>query len=475
MDADGGGSSAALLCPSAPFENAAQIVAAGISGNELVLLSASGERRLAASFDPSGDASSPARSTSLRTADHRVTATLGSETIRLDRSFRLLYHLREYANAATDSGIVVTSSSPPHFVSADGAVTSYGDVSAPLTLYLMASAVPDDAGWLLAEWTTPASVASTHGLFNVDGRRVPFFTGATYSQATLAGTPVFLHGGPPYTLTFGSPTGVVDVPFDVPNTMIAPTYFWISGTGTIGLVTSGYDDRVFRVDSVTHSYAPVTAAFAPTGSVAAGAGRVVVSANGRWFLRTDSNGTPLWTYDAAKDVLTMAHLEQLAPLHPLDGEYCNGPPIVLGDGSYAMGLRTGAVAGYYAVDPNGHVARVGRPVRDVTGITASRVNETWILSADSGKNSYCPQFSPFTGDPADPSVITGNSVQIVAPSAAPVVFQSADEWQRGLTEVHPSGLCVFHIDQGTNSGAVYDPVTGTKTSIGEFESFAWLP
>jgi hypothetical protein len=460
------------LCSGADLRSADDALAAGIVGTDLVLLLASGERRFAASFDaPDGSAASMAARVS--TEDGHVTASLGNETVRLGDDLQVLYQLPTYATLASDAGVVVASGGDASFMKADG--TSTRLVDPPGSLYLYVSTAPDPQGWMLASWSAPDSASPTHGLVNTDGRRIPFFVeDHTYTEANLAGQYVFLHGGPPYTLTFGSASGVVDVPFaPAPESTSPPAYFWLVGSGPVGVIVSAYDDRLFRVDAVAHTFTRIVPPPGVNVVIDGGALNVAVSEDGGWFVRTDGAGKPLWTYDAAQDRIAVPPVNGIASLRRLDGAYCSGPVTILADGTIGMGLRDDASAGFYEIARDGTARGIGLAFRDVIAIKGRKVQGTWVVTGESGKNTYCPGFTPFNSDPSDPAVLSGDAIEFVAPSAKPLAFALGGAWAGATPEIDPSGLCVFHAGTGSTS-TVYDLLTGRRTELGPVQAFAWI-
>src|ERR1041384_3280130 len=150
-----------------------------------------------------------------------------------------------------------------------------------------------------------------------------------------------MHGHGAYTPHFATTSDVTDVPVQVSDWPGAPTtYLVITGKGAVGVVSSAYDPRLFRVDGAAHTVTPIDVPGEAAMAVAAGVGgRVIVSPDGGAFLGTDSHGAPMWRYDAAKDLVTAVNLGRLAPLTLMDGEYCNPPSLVLPHAALGIGLR----------------------------------------------------------------------------------------------------------------------------------------
>jgi hypothetical protein len=92
----------------------------------------------------------------------------------------------------------------------------------------------------------------------------------------------------------------------------------------------------------------------------------------------------------------------------------------------------------------------------VISLAALRFGDTWVLDADSGKDSFCPPIGSSNPD-AGAAPLLGDSVQIVTPGALePVVFQD----HRATEFVfHDTGLC------GVERGVAHDFVTGARTEL----------
>src|SRR4051812_15462941 len=160
--------------------------------------------------------------------------------------------------------------------------------------------------------------------------------------------------------------------------------------------------------------------------------------------------------------------ESLLPLESLCGK-----TTLLSDGRWALGLRNDRVAGWYVGSNSRGFQRVGRPTRDVAGMFGYPIGRTWVVIGNSGGNSYCEGFRPYEPRTEDDSVLTGNSVQIVAPDIDPLVFIAEDEWRLGLTRIDRTGTCAFHQDDGSVA-SIYDLTTGTATELASFRSFQFL-
>jgi hypothetical protein len=469
------------LCSGSSFRSADQVVAAAVSGKELVLLTASGATRTVATFDvPDGATTAP----SISTSGGRVTAswswtnpglTAGGETIRLDEHFDVLYRLPATPTVASDAGIAVY---PDRFIAADGTVTQYADAGQGVAVTFRGP--PDADGWMLASWQRVNELGNHDGALNVDGRIRRFFDwsqSGTYSTGTLGGELVLLFG-PPFTLAFETTAAATTQHVDLTTMDGSPSlllYFW--GRASVGLVTSAYDGRIVRVDARTHAVRAVT----PTADVAPAiqasvTGGMQVSSDGSWFLGSTFTAEPVWRYDAKSDRLSKVTADAITQLRFMDGGAC-GRPTIGTDGEVGVGLRDDAAAGFYVGSNDSGFRRIGLPLRDVTAVTGERTGDTWVVTGNSGQSSYCTRYAPYSRDGSDASsAITGDSVQIVPPSRPPLVFTFSSEWSLGTTRLDPTGLCAFHGDAGPHAAStVYDLQSGARTQIAPMAAFEWLP
>jgi hypothetical protein len=459
------------LCSGASFESADQVVAAGISGSDLVLVTASGATRNVATFDVPSGVSPYAR---LSTEGGRVTASLDwttnlaatGETIRLGAAFEVLYRLPAVAGIASDAGITVAAD---RFIKADGTVVKYQDAGQDLSITFHGP--PDADGWMLASWQRVNELGNHEGALNVDGRIRPFFDWPQtdmYSIGTLAGQQVLLHGTNAFTLTFETTAGFDDVPLDIQALGATPLSLWFDGSASIGLVSSSYDSRLFRVDGATRTVMPLGGAPVPMDVTS-----VTVSSDGGWFLGTDGESFPTWEYDARGDRLSVVTPDTVANLTRMIGGAC-GKSSILSDGRVAVGLRDTSTAGLYVGSNDAGFRRIGLPLRNVTAVSGENAGESWIVTGNSGTGSYCTGYEPYTTEGSDAgTVIEGDSVQIVAPRRPPIVFTFDSEWSLGTTLLHPSGTCASHGDANIPT-TVYDLVTGGTTEIASMAAFAWM-
>lgn len=247
-------------------------------------------------------------------------------------------------------------------------------------------------------------------------------------------------------------------------------YLLLVGAGNVGLVNSAYDSRLLRVDAASRSVTLLTPPPDVTPAIDASmGGGIQVSPDGGWFLGLTNLGAPAWTYDAAADRFQNAAFD--TKLRAVEAMYCGMPGIFSG-GTIGSGLRDDAAAGYYVGKPGSTLQRVGHPLRDVTAVTAEPRGVAWIVTGNSGKNSYCVPFQPFV-DPAPSDAVVGNSVQVVSPWRT-LTFTSATEHARGATEVDGAGHCAFHTDDGATTSTIYDLRTGESREAGPMTAFAFL-
>jgi hypothetical protein len=148
---------------------------------------------------------------------------------------------------------------------------------------------------------------------------------------------------------------------------------------------------------------------------------------------------------------------------------------VLADGRVAVGLRDSALAGFYLTQPDGTgLERLGLPFRDVTAIGARHVAGSWVLQGKSGLDQFCTPYQPFAAAANEPSALEGDSVQILAPGAAPLVFRQPAP----AVTLDPTGLCALATWPAEapplSETRVYDVLSGLSTELGGLTHVTWL-
>lgn len=195
------------VCGTATGGGDSRIVGAGISGSDLVLLRANGERSVAASFAvPAG---AKIAGTSVLTKDGRVTAALSwldggtvwiAETIRLNEQFEVLWDVPVSADLVSDAGAAVNGTG---FVLANKTTVTYQNAADSLSVTFRDP--PDKDGWMHAWWTPTHGTGNSAGMVNVDGRIRPLASldaSTNYSEALLAGQYVLLYRRGDYSVFF---------------------------------------------------------------------------------------------------------------------------------------------------------------------------------------------------------------------------------------------------------------------------------
>jgi hypothetical protein len=204
----------------------------------------------------------------------------------------------------------------------------------------------------------------------------------------------------------------------------------------------------------------------------AGTWRPPSNDSAEWALE-EVDYVPAWLVHRPTNTRTPVRLDLLAPLRPLRGMYCNQTTL-LEDGRIGVGLRDESTAGFYVGNADGTGwERIGESLRDVTGIVATHVGKSWVVTASSGNNTYCPSFEPFAD--SDASVVAGDSLQLVAPGLKPFVFRSDTQWTLGAVSLDSTGTCAFRrTEEEVPQTRIFDLSTGESAGAPTFEGFTWL-
>lgn len=363
--------SEALICRGASW-TAAQNVAAGFSGRDLVLVRAEGTRDVVHSFPTN-------TGLHLHTDGGGLTASAGElegESVRVRRTGEVVWRLAGIAKVASDDGMGALVRGEPKIVRADGTVSEV-PVQGWDSFEFLTS--PDADGWMDARWTVYENDTNVEhlGRVNLDGKR-----------------------------------------FDELRREVA--------------------------DDSSNLWEVEDKEFVPT------------------FLVNRNTGqrTPI-------------RLDRLAPLRPLDGTHCNRA-VALADGRIGVGMRDGASAGFFVGNADGTGwERVGLALRDVTAISAEHVGSTWVLTATTGLNTYCPPYEPFAESEAP--ALSGDSLQIVHGSDEPFVFRGPSQWNLGEASLDPSGTCVFRRDAAPGGTPRFIDLTRrAEVETLALEWFTWL-
>jgi hypothetical protein len=168
-------------------------------------------------------------------------------------------------------------------------------------------------------------------------------------------------------------------------------------------------------------------------------------------------------------------LDRLAPLRllPTDGCLASGVTL-LDDGRLGLALRDDESAGFYVGQADGTGwQRVGEPVRDVVQISGRLIGATWVVRASTGNDTYCPVDERYAA--SDAPAVAGDSIQLVAPGQAPVVFQGPGQNRLGVTSIDSTGTCVFRREQDPASTPRFiDLSRGVSVDVPGLFGLAWL-
>ncbi len=483
------GSAFASLCSGAGWSSASQAVAVGLSGADVVVVSADGSQRVVATLgEAAGIPASDLRTGTVSTPDGAVVSTWWSvpeppdgETVLLDRAGNVVWQLPGivHTNAWTNqpiagaTGMVATFLGETKLVLADGTISDLplGDQDG---IYYFSDLQSD--GWFGAMWAYdlelgPEGVDWHYGFLNLDGR--PPRELAT-EPATVQG--VHGRGGQAYYLS--DPTSLslyLETPAEARSIALgieAPSATGYSAMMSKSRIVIAIDQRPSAtVDPISGTVSAIDGA-----TIDAMAGSdwydIVLTPDSDFALGMMNYETPLFLLDTLSGAAEPVRLDLLAPLAPLDSPYC-GDTLVLDDGRIGLGLRDAAHAGFYVAKADGtDFQRLGLPFRNVTAIRAEQVAGTWVLSGVSGINSYCSPFEPFAEpESSDPRALEGDVVQIVAPGAEPLVLPGP-----ALVSLDATGLCALAntwpaADPETR---VYDVTSGTSILLEGLSGVIWL-
>jgi hypothetical protein len=466
------------FCGGAGWSTPDQIVAAAFSGLDLVVIDAAGRRRTAHSFGAPDSATVVKK---IVASGGRLTASVswntgtivapdrGGESVRIDASGQKVWTLTGAFQVASDTLMGGLVGNEPRIVRADGT-----SIAVPVQGWdwLAFEEDPDAAGWMVVHWTTWASGVGNTDHYSVvkdDGSARELYQSPLSQMpryASIGGKYVMLRGSPIWDLTFATPavSNVVSVPFANDGSL---ALLQLRGGSSFGIVNDFYGTGLFRVDGSAETVVPIDASgvsgFLPSD------GLDFRYSSGDWFLGTVTYYLPTVVYDGLTNTLEAVRLDRLAPLRPLDGQYCS-PPAIFPDGRVGFGLRDDVEAAYYVGTADGlGWQRIGRPVRDILSVTGVRVAATWVVTAYTWPFSYCPEVVSYTGTPSS-DAISGDSIQILAPGAPELVVAS------GVSPLlDPTGMCAaFPSPTGGGPIDVYDLLSGAKTELTGLTDFTFL-
>lgn len=471
------------VCGGAGWTSAEETVATAFSDLDLVLIAADGSVRVAYSFElPDGVVSSgPLKG--IMTADGRVTASVSAppfeETVRLDRSGAVIWHLSGIAEVASDAGFGGTLGGRPYVANADGTSSvvplSGLDDGGPTESFRFQSP-PDANGWMYAWWRT----TDLHGgAINLDGVGIQEFHSAPndFSSfvAFVVGTKfVYLSNeGETRGITFATPEGSHSVAIDASNAdqvSFAPSPNGASPGGVL-TVRGSRATRVWWVDTSSETLRGFDSNPLPP-TVASGV--VMGPGNGDWF--SFLSGETLRLFQASSGAARTVDLSQLAPLVPmLEDGYCGQGFTVYDDGRVGGVFHDDSTEAFYVSRAAGTGwDRIGqRYASSPNGLDARRTADTWTVGAQCGVGYPSGHHQP-ADDERDPALIY-NTLQVIAPGAQPLLFTTQDALLPGPTVVDRAGGCVFHQDGLEESiGALHDLERGTTTPLSPLTTFTWL-
>ncbi len=488
----------ATLCPSAGWSSASQAVAVGLSGADVVVVSADGSQRVVATLGQSaGVPASDLHTGIVRTADGAVISTwwtppeaahTDGETVLLDRAGKVIWQLPGMAQStwrgaplASPAGMVAASLGSSKLVQADGTVSDLpgGD---PDSTYFFGELQPD--GWFAAMWTYtlelgPDGADWHYGFMNLDGRtprELATKPAMTQGVNSYGGQAYYLTGPSSLALHLETPTEARSIELGIDA---APTSSFNAMKSLSRIVVTIDQKLAQTVDPVSGTVTAIDGAAidAMVGTDSLGNPRwyqLLGTADSDFALGSDYE-VPLFVFDTQSGAAEPVRLDLLAPLGPLDSPYC-GDNLVLNDGRFGLGLRDAALAGFYVGSADGSgLERLGMPFRAVTAIRAQHVADTWVLTGVSGIDSYCTPYEPFADPaPSDAQALEGDVVQILVPGVEPLVLPEPAPAVR----LDTTGLCALAtwsvFDPASSETRLYDLASGTSSELDGLTGVTWL-
>jgi hypothetical protein len=131
----------------------------------------------------------------------------------------------------------------------------------------------------------------------------------------------------------------------------------------------------------------------------------------------------------------------------------------------------GLGAGLLVAEPGGPWRAVGRQVRQVTRVGWAG-GPAFAIAAEKDCNCYGPLMLSWPTPPAGtPELLSGTSLQFVAPDGADVFPPSADEHLGAFAD--ESSSCALATTDA-HEWLVYDTKARTRRSLGRFEGLLWI-
>ena len=195
-------------------------------------------------------------------------------------------------------------------------------------------------------------------------------------------------------------------------------------------------------------------------------------AESEWALEFDEQRAPAWLVHRPSGDRQRVRLDRLAPLRLLPSDTCLASGVtLLEDGRLGLALRDEESAGFYVGQADGTGwQRVGEPVRDVRQISGRLIGATWVVRARTGNDTYCPLEVRYAA--SDAASVAGDSIQLVAPGQAPVIFLGPGF---GSSSIDSTGTCVFRRDQDPKSTPRFiDLSRGVSVDVPGLFGFTWL-